>query len=193
VATVTRLREERRGGVAVELDGAPWRTVPVDVAARAGLSEGRVLDRAALRALRRELRRAEALAVAGRALRVRDLSRARLVERLEAAHASPAAVRESIRTLEDAGLVDDRRFARARAEDLARRGYGDAAVRHDLERQGVPAEAVEAALDALEPEAKRARRLVDRRGRGPRTARYLAGRGFAEDACALALEPGFCN
>ena len=193
MARITGLREERRGGVAVELDGAPWRTVPIDVAARAGLSEGRVLDRAALRALRRELRRAEALAVAGRALRLRDLSRARLVERLEAAHASPETVRESIRTLEDAGLVDDQRFAHARAETLAGRGYGDTAVRHDLERQGVAAEAVEAALDALEPEAERARRLVDRRGKGPRTARYLAGRGFAEETCALALEPGLCN
>jgi len=52
---------------------------------------------------------------------------------------------------------------------------------------------VEAALEALEPEVERARRLVERRGKGARTARFLTGKGFAEEACALALEPGFCN
>ena len=66
--TVTRLRDARSGRVAVELDGAPWRTLPVDVVARAGLTEGRALDRPALRLLRQELRRAEALTVAGRGL-----------------------------------------------------------------------------------------------------------------------------
>ena len=59
--TVTRLREDRRGRVAVELDGAPWRVLPVDVVARAGLSEGRTLDRETLRTVRRELRRVEAI------------------------------------------------------------------------------------------------------------------------------------
>src|SRR5207247_9084449 len=91
VPTITALREDRRGRVAVELDGAPWRTVPVGVAGRAGLAEGRSLDRAALRTLRRELRRAEALAVAGRVLRSRDMSRAGLAARLQRAAVAPAA------------------------------------------------------------------------------------------------------
>ena len=55
--TVTRLRDDGRGRVAVELDDAPWRTLPVDVVARSGLVEGRALDRGALRLLRQELRR----------------------------------------------------------------------------------------------------------------------------------------
>jgi hypothetical protein len=79
---VTALRPGPRGQVAVELDGVPWRMVPVDVAARSGLSEGRVLDRPALRDLRRELRRFEALSVAARALHSRDLSRQALGDRL---------------------------------------------------------------------------------------------------------------
>ena len=57
--TVTRLRDDGRGRVAVELDDAPWRTLPVDVVARSGLVEGRALDRGALRLLRQELRRDE--------------------------------------------------------------------------------------------------------------------------------------
>jgi SOS response regulatory protein OraA/RecX len=191
VPTVTALRDDRRGRVAVELDGAPWRVVPADVVVRAGLTEGRALDRAALRLLRRELRRAEALAVAARALRRRDLSKQLLVERLERAAVAPSAAQESLEVLSRAGIVDDARFARLRAEALAGRGYGDAAIRHDLEQQGVAGEIVQASLEELEPERERARRIVERRGSGPRTARYLASKGFGEDILEAALGADF--
>jgi len=190
VPTVTALREDGRGRVAVELDGAPWRLLPVDVVVRAGLAEGRTLDRPALRDLRRDLRRAEALRVAGRALRHRDLSRRRLAERLEGA-VPPAAAAESLATLERAGLVDDGRVARSRAESLARRGYGDEAIRHRLLAEGLDEARVSEALTTLEPETDRARPLIERRGPGPRTARYLAGRGFGEEAVEAALGAGF--
>jgi SOS response regulatory protein OraA/RecX len=189
--TVTRLREDRRGRVAVEIDGTPWRTLPMSVVVRAGLSEGRSLDRPALRVLRRELRRAEALSVAGRALRARDLSRSELAARLGRAAVTPAAAEESVAALAEAGLVDDGRLAGNRAEGMAARGYGDAAVRHDLERRGLAPELVAAALDALEPEVERARRIIERRGVGARTARYLAARGFAEDVLAEAAGADF--
>ncbi len=184
--TVTALRADRRGCVAVELDGRPWRALPADVVARARLSEGRSLDRPALRLVRRELRRAEALQVAERALRHRDLSRRRLAERLEDAVA-PAAAAESLAVLERAGLVDDVRVARARAESLAARGYGDDAIRHRLQADGLPEEAV----GELDPEVVRARPLIERRGAGPRTARYLASRGFGEEAVEAALGAAF--
>jgi SOS response regulatory protein OraA/RecX len=191
--TITALRERQRGRIAVELDGSPWRELPVAVVVRAGLAQGRALDRPALRLLRREIRREEALAVATRALRTRDLSERRLAERLERAAVAPAAVAASLEALSGAGLVDDARFAANRAEALASRGYGDAAIRHDLERQGVVQELVEAALEALEGEVGRARRLVERRGSGPKSARYLASRGFGEDAVEAALGADFAN
>jgi SOS response regulatory protein OraA/RecX len=190
VPAVTALRAERRGRVAVELDGAPWRSLPVDVVARAGLVEGRSLDRAALRLLRRELRRAEALGIAGRALRSRDLSRRRLAERLEGAVA-PAAAAESLATLERAGLLDDERVARSRALALAERGWGDEGIRHRLRTEAFDAKAVEEAVRATPPEAERARQLIERRGPGARTARYLAGRGFGEEAVEAAFGAAF--
>lgn len=189
--TVTALRDSRRGRVAVELDGAPWRVLPVDVVVRAGLAEGRSLDRTVLRVLRRELRRSEALHIAGRALRHRDLSRVRLAERLERASVTPAAAAESLAALEHAGLVDDRRVAWARAGSLAERGYGDEAIRHRLLAEGLGDALAEEALAGLEPETARAAHLIERRGPGPRTARYLAGRGFGEEAVEAALEAGF--
>jgi regulatory protein len=191
VPRVTRLRDNGRGRVAVELDGAPWRTLPVDVVARSGLLDGRELDRPALRLLRRELRRAEALAVAGRALRRRDLSERGIAERLARASVAPAAVEESLAVLARAGVVDDERFARNRAENLAERGYGDAAVRHDLSRHGVASAVIQGVLEGLEPESERARRLVERRGQGPGTARYLASKGFGEEAVEAAAGANF--
>ena len=189
--TVTRLAVERRGRVAVELDGKSWRTMPVDVVARAGLTEGRELDRPALRLLRHELRRAEALGVAGRALRRQDLSKRGIAERLARASVAPAAVEESLAVLTRAGLIDDARFAGTRARNLAERGYGDAAIRHDLGRQGVAPEVIQQALESLEAEAERARRLVERRGPGVKTARYLASKGFGEEALEAAAGADF--
>lgn len=191
--TITALRERRRGRVDVELDGAPWRELPLAVVARAGLAAGVSLDRPALRLLRRELRREEALSVATRALRARDLSARRLAERLERAAVAPDTVEASLATLSRAGLIDDGRLARNRAQGLADRGYGDAAIRHDLERQGVDPELVQAAFENIETESERARRLVQARGPGAKTARYLARRGFAEEALEAALGGDFAN
>jgi regulatory protein len=184
---VTALRPERRGRIVVELDGKRWRTIPVDVAATVGLAVGRELDRPALRDLRRAMRRFEALALATRTLRHRDASSQRVAQRLEAAAVGPAARAEALDVLARAGLVDDARFAERRAEALAERGFGDAAIRHDLDGQGVPAELREQAVATLPDENRRARQIVDRRGQGPKTARYLAAKGFGQDAVDAAL------
>jgi SOS response regulatory protein OraA/RecX len=192
VATITALRERRPGRIAVELDGTAWRTLPVDVVARCGLGVGLTLDRSTLRLLRRELRRAEALAVAGRALRTRDLSRREIYQRL-ATRVAPATADEAIATLTRTGLVDDGRAAESRAAALAGRGYGDAAIRHDLSARGIEPGEIDAAVATLEPEAARAAAILDRRGSGPRTARYLAGRGFSEEVCESALATGFAT
>lgn len=184
--TITALRAARPGRVEVEVDGAPWRTLPVEAVLRAGLSAGRTLDRPRARLLRRELRRLEALAAAGRALRGRDLAAAELAHRLERAGVAPAPRAETLAVLDRAGLVDDRRFASDRSATLAERGYGDAWIRWDLERRGVTAELVESALGGLADERSRVERILERRGGGARVARLLARRGFGEDAVELA-------
>jgi SOS response regulatory protein OraA/RecX len=79
------------------------------------------------------------------------------------------------------GLADDERFAKARAVSLAERGSGNALIRTRLAEAGVASELVDDALDAVEGEAARAQRIVERRGASPRTARYLYGKGFAGD------------
>src|SRR5437764_15495913 len=129
MAVVTALRSAgrgRRGGVRIEIDGAPWRTLPLEVVVRAGLAQGQALERAQLRVLRRELRRHEALQASARALRQRDLSTRELEERLRRRRdVAPADREAAVTALRSAGLVDDARFARSRARALADRGYGD--------------------------------------------------------------------
>jgi SOS response regulatory protein OraA/RecX len=178
VPVVTALRE-RRGRVEIELDGSPWRVVPIDAAVRAELSVGSALDE---RRLDRELERHEALARAARALRHSDRSRAALSQRLEGAGVSADVRGDVLGTLERVGVVDDGRFAANRARGLAERGWGDAAILTDLEGQGVSAELVAGALAGLEPEPERARALAARRGGGSKAARWLAGRGFDESS-----------
>ena len=179
---VTGLRERRGGRVTVEVDGALWRTLPLDAAVRAELRVGVELDRPRLRTVRRELRRTEALAWAVRALRRRDLSRHSLEERLRGAGLTTEERAAALATLERAGLLDDGRFALARAASLADRGYGDAAIRWTLERDGVDAELAQRSIAALAPERDRVAALVERRGGGRATAAFLVRRGFAEDA-----------
>jgi regulatory protein len=185
---VTALRERRRGRVEVELDGVPWRSLPVEAVVRARLAVGRPLDRETARTLARELRRVRALARAIRALAARERSRRALDERLARAGTPEAARAEALAALEELGLVDDARLAHARARALADRGYGDAAIRADLEREGVAAEEAAAALAALDPERERAERLLGDGERGPRELRRLAARGF-EPATIAELAP----
>jgi regulatory protein len=127
------------------------------------------------------------LEIAARALRHRDRSRREIEERLARAGVHAEERGDALETLERVGYVDDGRFAASRAEALAARGFGDEAIRHELAEHGVTAEALEAALGMLAPEATRAQALVERLGQTPRTAAALTRKGFAPESLEAAL------
>lgn len=139
--------------------------------------------------------REQALDRAARALARRDHSTKSLRAKLERAGVSEPARDDAVETLARLGYLDDERFARDRAAQLAGRGYGDEWIRADLQVQGVAPEAAEPALAALEPERERALREAAKLGGGLRAARTLARRGFSEEslegvlARAVAEEP----
>jgi SOS response regulatory protein OraA/RecX len=110
--------------------------------------------------------------VALRALRAADRSRAELDARLERRGIGAAERRRALDGLERLGYLDDARTAALRAERLAARGYGDAYIRADLERRGLPAGD---AVAGLAPEAERAVRFAHK---GPA---WLGRRGFAHE------------
>jgi regulatory protein len=180
VATVTAIQSVG-DRVTVELDGVPWRTVPLDAAVSARLSPGVQLDRERARELARALRRYRAEEVALRALARREHSRASLEARLARAGVRDAERREALARAEGAGLVDDRRYAVARARTLAERDAGDELVFDDLVRHGVDETVACVALASLEPERDRLERVVARRGLSTKTVRFLAAKGFASE------------
>lgn len=185
--TLTAVRRQRPGRVALEIDGRAWRVVPDDVVARCGLAPGVTLERPLLRRLRRELRRAEALEAATRSLARRDLSARRLRERLDARGIRAPSAEAAVASLESAGIVDDARLARSRAAVLADRGWGDDAVAARLEQEGIGPEPARAALAELLPEPERAAALAA--GASDRRAawRLLARRGFSPDSIEHAV------
>jgi regulatory protein len=125
--------------------------------------------------------------LAARALHYGDRSRRELDDRLARAGVSDDERADALDTLERVGYVDDGRFAATRAEALAGRGYGDEAIRHDLEGHGIDAEAVADAIGGLEPELDRARALVERLGCTAKTALHLARKGFGEGSVEAAV------
>jgi hypothetical protein len=137
VPRVTGLQEQRGGRVAVEVEGALWRTIPLDAAVRAELRVGVERDRPR-----------------------RDFSRRALEQQLDRAGFTADEQRATLATLERAGLLDDDRFAAARVEALAERAYGDEAIRWRLEQEGVEPEPATRAIAALAPESARAAAVV---------------------------------
>ena len=131
--------------------------------------------------------------MAARALRHRDRSRRQLDDRLAKAGVAEDARADALDTLERVGYVDDARFAALRAASLAGRGYGDEAIRHLLEADGIESEAAAVAVAELEPEAERARALAGRLGRTGRAAAQLRRKGFGADALEAAFGSLFAD
>jgi regulatory protein len=131
--------------------------------------------------------RPTALEAATKVLARRDRSAADLTAYLERRGTAADEAATAVERLRQAGYVNDARYATARAGVLADRGYGDEAVRFELEREGLAADEIEAALATLAPERERALELL-RRAKSPLAAiRRLAAKGFGADSLESAL------
>ena len=131
--------------------------------------------------------RLTALEAATKALARRDRSAAALTAYLERKGVEADEARAAVERLREAGYVNDERYAATRAEVLADRGYGDEAVRFELEREGLAGDQVAAALLALPPERERAAGFL-LQARTPLVGlRRLAAKGFSADALEAAV------
>jgi SOS response regulatory protein OraA/RecX len=121
------------------------------------------------------------------ALARRDLTSDELAGRLARAGFDPAVSADAIARAREAGYLDDARAAVERTRVLADRGASDEAIRLELERRGVTAEAIDAALESVSPELDRAERLARKAGGGPRAARALARKGYPQEVIERVL------
>jgi SOS response regulatory protein OraA/RecX len=128
-----------------------------------------------------------ALEQAAAALVRRDRSVGALIAYLEERGVDSAEAAEAVERLRASGYVDDRRLAGLRAETLAGRGYGDGAIRIDLERHGIGRDLIDDTLACLEGERARAEALAARDGRTSKTARRLVAKGFASDTVSAVM------
>jgi regulatory protein len=135
-----------------------------------------------------------------RMLARRALSVAEITERLEDREFPPAAVREEVRRLERAGLLDDLAVARAVGRAQLRVGRGRRAIIAALRRRKLPAETATRVLEELVEVDESAalalafqrvtakhrfwRRLPDERRK---VVRYLLARGFGFDEVRRAM------
>ena len=193
--TVSRLLPDRRtpGGVVVELDGARFATLPVEVARGLGLRAGHRLDQAGVTRLRDAAEMEAAHRVATRLLAVRAHSEFELGRKLrERGHAAEV-IRPALGRLRRAGVLDDLAFSRQFAASRLARGHGPARILADLSFRGVDRRTAERAVDEVgRDEGVQAgdmvRRLIERRApsvRGlpaqvqlRRLLAFLARRGF---------------
>lgn len=121
-------------------------------------------------------------------LALRELERAdRLRSEIESAlrrkgFAEPA-ISGAMKQLERWGFVDDHRVVTDRVESLRRRKLGPQRILAKLEAQGIEAEGLVAV--PIEEQVDEMSALLDKRPAGDplaKAARYLAGRGYDEEA-----------
>jgi SOS response regulatory protein OraA/RecX len=132
----------------------------------------------------------DAYEAALRTLHHRDRTEFEIDEQLRARGFSDDDRSRAVESLRRTGLVDDERFAHSRAAGLAERGAGNALIRARLAEVRVAPELIDCALEAIEGESARARRIVERRGVSPKTARYLYGKGFSGDVIRVVIAEG---
>ena len=173
--------------VLVYLEGGDLLRITEGELLRFGLSAGLDIDAETVVELQRSAARSETRVRAANMVSARPLSRRELTKRLCEKGAAEADAEETADWLEEIGALNDGDYAAMLARHYSGAGYGEAKIRDELYRRGVPRELWEDALSVL-PEAqetimrviaqKTKGRALDEKGR-KRLSDMLLRRGFA--------------
>ena len=169
---ITALKPSSRkpGFVTVEVDGARFAFLPVEVVRELRLEADHELDEARGEALRSVAETEQAYQAAVRLLAARARSVQEVIQRLRRKGLRPDAVDRAVGRLESSGVLDDREFARGFARSRAERGYGRGRILADLSAKGIERRVAERAVDEVLDEGE-----DDRLARIERLARKRAG------------------
>jgi len=187
--TALKYQKRRRDRVSVYLNGRFAFGVPEIVAAR--LKVGQSLSDAEIEALQEHGSVEEAYNRALDYLSYRPRSQAEIVTYLQRHDVPDVQAEEVVERLKAAGLVDDEAFAQFWVENREQfRPRGPRALRYELQRKGIGQEAIDQALEGVDPfagayqaAAKKARQLshLDQPEFFRKLVDYLARRGFGFD------------
>ena len=180
--TVTGLRERKRGRVAVELDGKPWRVLPADAVVRAGLAVGR--DAGSAHGAGAGARGAPGQSAGGGdaiAGGERPVASGRSSGGWRGRAIPPRRVKTRSRLSAVPGSSTTPAWRRIAPSCSRAAATAMPAIRADLRRRLISADTAADAVAALEPELERARRLLAGQSVTPAMLRRLSGRGFSRD------------
>ncbi len=195
--TVTAIDAPKPGSRArcIRLDGEIWRTTSARAVKRLHLSVGDSVD---VGDLTRRLDETERMCAKERALELiayRERSSGETIARLSDEGYDERIAHAVVSGLVDAGLIDDERFAVARARSLAARGYGRHRIARDLASAAIGEAVIEHALEEASPpsDEERARDLASRmRAPDERSlVTRLLRRGFDVDVARRAAREAF--
>jgi len=187
--TALKYQKRRRDRVSVYLDGRFAFGVPEIVAAR--LAVGQSLSEAEIEALHEHGSVEEAYNWALDYLSYRPRSQAEIASYLQRHDIPDTQAEVVVERLKAAGLLDDEAFAQYWVENRERfRPRGSRALRYELRRKGIGQEAIDQALEGVDPSAgayqaaaRKAQQLkhLDRPEFYRKLVDYLARRGFDYD------------
>lgn len=185
--------QRREGSVRLMSGGRTLLSVPADAVASERIAVGTLVGADQMERLESAADRAAAYRTALRLLERRPYGRVDLGRRLRLKGHSPEALAFALERAEQAGFLDDAKFAAHYVQSRSARGRGPSRLRRELQGMGVEKATVDQALgpELTDPEAvhERVRLLIAKRlpqvqGRPDAEARrrllaFLARRGFA--------------
>jgi regulatory protein len=130
----------------------------------------------------------------------RDFASGELRQKLEEQGFDTQVVENTVSELVEGGVLNDARYAENYVTYYAERGQGPVRIAADLRELGLPAEVIQAALDAGPDWRQRAREVRIRRfglaepqswTQKAKQGRFLQYRGFSSDHIRAALGPDF--
>jgi regulatory protein len=191
--TAVEADPRRPDSVRVEIDGARFGAIPLELVSAEGLAVGRVVDPHLQERLATAADAEAAYRTVLRALEVRSYARGDLARRmLRKGHQRPA-VESALERAARFGLLDDAAFAQSYVQTRAARGRGPVRLTRDLLSMGVDRSLIDHAIAAewteesdknampLALARKRAAQLggLPRQTKRRRVVAYLARRGFS--------------
>ena len=139
-------KAKRKDRYILHFDNAPTLEVPETVVARFGLLPGRELDETELESVRFELGKQYARVKAAAMIGARPLTEKELKKRLSEKGISDEDAEEASVWLRDMGALNDSEYAESLVRRCIAKGYGEARIKDEFYKRGVPRELWDEAL-----------------------------------------------